>query len=99
MQEFEKAEGLYSRALDITERVLGPDHPQVADILENMARLYRRWADSKPFIHLSPWEKRARLYRRWADSKLFIHLSPWEKRDRARELDERAKKIRSQKNQ
>jgi hypothetical protein len=38
---FDLAEPLLERALTICEKSLGPDHPDVADVLENMAYLYR----------------------------------------------------------
>jgi hypothetical protein len=33
---------LYERSLAIWEEALGPDHPKVAQSLENMAQLYRK---------------------------------------------------------
>ena len=36
----EEAEPLYHRALEIWERVLGPDHPNTASSLNNLAALY-----------------------------------------------------------
>src|SRR5207302_5045269 len=35
----EEAEGLFRRSLDILERVLGPDHPEVAKPLRGWGRL------------------------------------------------------------
>ena len=35
-----EAESLYHRALEIRERALGPEHPQVATTLHNLAFLY-----------------------------------------------------------
>jgi tetratricopeptide (TPR) repeat protein len=37
--EFTEAEGLYRRALEIRERVQGPNHPDVAMVLNNLAAL------------------------------------------------------------
>jgi tetratricopeptide (TPR) repeat protein len=42
---------LYTRALAISERALGPDDPDVATSLNNLAALYRaqgRYADAEP---------------------------------------------------
>ena len=42
---------LYKRALAIREKALGPDHPDVAQSLNNLADLYRaqgRHADAEP---------------------------------------------------
>jgi hypothetical protein len=39
--ESAKAEPLLKRALAIREKALGPDHPHVAQSLENLANLYR----------------------------------------------------------
>ena len=38
---YAEAEPLYKRALAIREKALGPDHPDVADSLNNLAGLYR----------------------------------------------------------
>jgi tetratricopeptide (TPR) repeat protein len=42
---------LHKRALAIREKALGPDHPDVANSLNNLARLYQdqhRYADAEP---------------------------------------------------
>jgi tetratricopeptide (TPR) repeat protein len=59
--KYVEAELLYKRALAISEKALGKDHPEVATVLENMAVLYEKI-----------WKK-----------------------DKAKELAERVKKIRS----
>ncbi len=38
---YEQSEPLLNRALAIYEKALGPDHPDVATSLENLAALYR----------------------------------------------------------
>ena len=46
-----EAEPLYGRALSIRERVLGPEHCEVASSLNNLAELYRtqgRYAEAEP---------------------------------------------------
>jgi tetratricopeptide (TPR) repeat protein len=45
------AEPLYKRVLAISEKALGPDHPDVAQSLNNLADLYHaqgRYADAEP---------------------------------------------------
>ena len=39
--KYTQAEPLYKRSLMIAEKALGPDHPDVALSLENLAGLYR----------------------------------------------------------
>ena len=39
--KYAEAEPLYTRALEIDEKALGPDHPNVATTLENYAALLR----------------------------------------------------------
>ena len=49
-------EPLYKRALAIREKALGPDHPDVAKSLNNLAGLYReqgRYADAEPLFKRS----------------------------------------------
>jgi hypothetical protein len=44
-------EQLHKRSLAIREKALGPDHPDVANSLNNMASLYHaqgRYADAEP---------------------------------------------------
>ena len=48
---YAEAEPLYKRALAIQEKALGPDHPDVATALNNLAVLYRhqgRYAEAEP---------------------------------------------------
>ena len=40
--KYAQAEPLYRRALAIQEKALGPEHPQVATVLENYADLLRK---------------------------------------------------------
>lgn len=40
--KYAEAEPLYTQALEILEKVLGPNHPNVATVLENMAELYKK---------------------------------------------------------
>jgi tetratricopeptide (TPR) repeat protein len=41
-RKYADAESLFTRALAIREKVLGPNHPHVAIVLENMADLYNK---------------------------------------------------------
>ena len=50
------AEPLYKRSLAIYEKALGPDHPNVAGSLNNLAGLYNeqgRYADAEPLFKRS----------------------------------------------
>ena len=46
MGRYAEAEPLYRRSLAIGEKQLGRDHPDVANSLDNLADLYRPWADT-----------------------------------------------------
>ena len=51
--QYAKAEQFYMRALAILEMSLGPEHTRVAELLNNLARLYydqRRYATSEPLF-------------------------------------------------
>jgi CHAT domain-containing protein len=59
---YSEATPLAQRALTIREKILGPDHPDVATSLNNLAELYQtqgRYADAEPFYKraLGIWEK------------------------------------------
>ena len=54
--QYAQTEPLYKRSPAIREKVLGPDHPDVATSLENMAVLYRESGREK---EAEPLEKRA----------------------------------------
>jgi tetratricopeptide (TPR) repeat protein len=43
--EYQKALPLYQRALAINEKQLGPEHPETANSLNNLAELYRLMED------------------------------------------------------
>ena len=51
--KYAEAEPLYERSLAMTEKTLGPEHPEVAQILNNLASLYQAWgkhAEAEPII-------------------------------------------------
>ena len=51
---YAEAEPLFERALGIDEKVLGPEHPDVATDLNNLALLYDhqgKYADADPLFH------------------------------------------------
>jgi tetratricopeptide (TPR) repeat protein len=51
--KYAEAEPLYKRALEIREKALGPDHPDVAQSLNGLAELYRaqgRYAEAEPLF-------------------------------------------------
>jgi tetratricopeptide (TPR) repeat protein len=54
--QYEQAEPLLQHALDIRERALGPDHPNTATSLNNLAALY--WAQGK-FEQAEPLQERS----------------------------------------
>ena len=64
--QYAQAESLYQRALTLQEQLLGPDHPQLVEVLEAYADLQRRMY---PVRSLLPWSRantlaaRARLIR------------------------------------
>ena len=39
--KYVEAEALYKRAMAVLEKALGPEHPHVANVLENMAKRCR----------------------------------------------------------
>ena len=45
MGDYAKAERLYQEALEIRQKVLGPEHPDTATSLNNLAELYERMGD------------------------------------------------------
>jgi tetratricopeptide (TPR) repeat protein len=55
-RDYAKAEPFYKRSLAIWEKALGPDHPNVALSLENLADLYR---NTKRNNEAEPLELRA----------------------------------------
>jgi tetratricopeptide (TPR) repeat protein len=56
--DYAHAESLYQRLLELLERVLGPTHPQVADVLERYAALLRT---VRPVRSLFPWSAAAKM--------------------------------------
>ena len=40
-----EAEPLLQQSLSISEKALGPEHPDVGQSLNNLAELYRRWEE------------------------------------------------------
>ncbi|MBP1748989.1 MAG: Kinesin light chain [Deltaproteobacteria bacterium] len=59
---YAEAEPLFQHSLTIREKTLGPDHPDVAISLNNLAELYRqqgRYAEAEPLFQrsLAIWEK------------------------------------------
>ena len=47
--KFEEADSLYLRAIEIGEKTLGPDHPDLATRLNNRAGLLRKQVRAKHF--------------------------------------------------
>ena len=59
--KYTDAEPLYKRSLKINEKALGPDHPDVATVLENMVELYKYMGSQEEARRL---EERAKAIRR-----------------------------------
>ena len=60
---FAEAEPLYQRALAISEKALGPEHPDIATALNNLAELYRatgRYAEAEPLYQRASRSARRR---------------------------------------
>ncbi len=56
MGRYAEAEPLFRRSLEINEKQLGADHPNVAQSLNNLAALYRemgRYAEAEPLYRRS----------------------------------------------
>ena len=55
-RKYAEAEPLYKRSLAIREKALGPEHPDVAKSLDNLAQLYdsqRKYAEAEPLYKRS----------------------------------------------
>ena len=59
-EQYTKAEPLYRRALEIREKVLNPNHPDLATSLENYALLLRDMNRAEEAV---PLESRAKVIR------------------------------------
>jgi len=59
--QYSDAAPLYQRTLVLHEQLLGPDHPQVADVLEAYAALQRKM---HPVRSLLPWSPASRMVAR-----------------------------------
>lgn len=69
MNRYHEAEELYSRAIAIQEKVLGPEHPDLAVTLNDLAELYRnegRLAEAEPLYRRSLAIREKALRRRTA---------------------------------
>src|SRR5262249_41131891 len=78
--QFSDAERLYQRALVLHERQLGPDHPQVADVLEAQAALQRKMHPVRSLLPWSPASKMAARARRIRDheaQQALLQAFPW----------------------
>ena len=62
--EYVQAEPLYNRSLTIREEALGPNHPDVASSLENLARLYRATHRGKEAAKLEQRAAKTRAIKR-----------------------------------
>jgi len=55
-----ESEGFYKHALAFFEKALGPNHPQVATVLENMTELYKKMGNEE---EAKKFEERAKKIR------------------------------------
>jgi hypothetical protein len=53
MDDYEKALPLSQRALEISEKVLDQEHPDVATTLNNLALLYESMGDLKRHVYFA----------------------------------------------
>ena len=74
--QYTDAVPLYQRALVLHEQLLGPDHPQVADVLEAHAALQRKLHPVRSLLPWSPASKMAARARRIRERAL-LHAFPW----------------------
>ncbi len=77
--QYTDAAPLYQRALVLHEQLLGPDHPQVADVLEAQAALQRKLHPVRSLLPWSPASRmaaRARHIRERAERAL-LQAFPW----------------------
>ncbi len=63
-ENYDRAEPLYRRVLEVEERALGPDHPDIATTLEKYALLLRATGNE---ADAGPLEARARIIREKLD--------------------------------
>ena len=56
MGDYGRAEPLYKRSLNIREKALGPEHPKVAQSLNNLAGIYKALGD---YARAEPLYKRS----------------------------------------
>jgi len=77
--QYSDAAPLYQRALVLHEQLLGPDHPQVADVLEAQEALQRKLHPVRSLLPWSPASRmaaRARHIREHAERAL-LQAFPW----------------------
>jgi len=77
--QYTDAEPLYQRALVLHERLLGPDHLQVADVLEAYAALQRTMHPVQSLLPWSPARKMAARARRIREreARALLQEIPW----------------------
>lgn len=103
--KYDEAELLYQQSQQILEKKLGPDHPNIALILHCRANLYRdqeKYNEAEPIYGqaLKIWEK-ARISDHPDLAELLDDMTKFyrkiKKDEKLKELEERAKQIRSKK--
>lgn len=75
-EEFDEAERLYRRALDITEKTIGPDHPSYGRKLGNLAilleKLVREEGSSMICLDWTLYQATARVVRAFRCPSAFL---------------------------
>ena len=81
--QYPDAARLYQRALVLQEQILGPDHPQLVDVLEANAALYRKLHPVRSLLPWSPANQMAVRARRIREREAQALLSDvaWPPRD------------------
>ena len=77
--QYAEAALLYRRALVLQEQVVGPDHPQLADVLEASAALHRKLHPVRSLLPWSPASQMAARARRIREreEQALLQGIPW----------------------
>jgi tetratricopeptide (TPR) repeat protein len=83
--QYTQAERFYQRTLVLEERILGPEHPQLVEVLEGYAALQRQmhpWQSRLPWSVASKLSARAAHIRQREEQALLQELPEWWRLDR-----------------
>ncbi len=81
--QYTEAALLYRRALVVQEQIVGPDHPQLVDVLEASAALHRKLHPVRSLLPWSPASQLAARARRIREreERALLQGFPWEPLD------------------